>query len=140
MTPSDWIALVSAAIALISAVIAGLSLKFSYEQWQKVKAKIGMITDWGKASEVLPAWYTGRMMSDDWLFGLLTIDGRTLVVTRINALSDDGKWLDVDLSTKEYTSLPETDKQRHVFAIAGDRTSASIQVSTIVAAMELQTS
>ena len=73
MTASDW-------ISLISAGIAALSLFFTYKQWQKIKSKVAMIGQSGKATEVLPAWYTARMMDDDWLFGLLTNDGRIVAI------------------------------------------------------------
>jgi len=140
MNTSDWISLSSAVVALISCGAAGGSLWFTYKQWKKIERKIGMVDDWSKASEVLPAWYTSRMMSDDWLFGLLTNDGRTLVIKRITALSDDGKWMDVELSTFDFTPDTGFGGGNHVFAISDDRTKASVQVSSIVAAIELQTS
>ena len=65
MSLSDW-------ISIISVLIAGTSLWFTYAQWQKVRRKIGMLSDAGRAAEILPAWYTERMMQDVWLFGLLT--------------------------------------------------------------------
>ena len=70
MTTSDWIALSSAVFTLLGVFVAGGALRYTHLQWQKVKAKIGMIDNYSKAAEVLPAWYTGRMMSDWWLFGL----------------------------------------------------------------------
>lgn len=140
MTISDLISLGGVFVSLVSAGIAGGSFYYTQQQWKKVKDKVGMIDDWSRASEILPAWYTTRMMSDDWLFGLLTTDGRTIVIRRINRISDDGKWLDVDLDVKKYTNVDDSDNPKYVFAIAEDRTSSSIQVATIVAAMELQTS
>jgi len=133
MIMSDW-------ISILSVFLAGGSLWFTYEQWKKIERKIGMVDDWSKAAEILPAWYTERMMSDHWLFGLLTSDGRTLVIKRITALSDDGKWMDVELSTNDGIPLSGYGEGNHVFAISDDRTKASIQVSNIVAAIELQTS
>ena len=138
MTTENWINLAFLIVAIISMLIAGGSLWFTYSQWKKVRMKIGMISDFGKASEVLPAWYTKRMMTDDWMFGLLTSDGRTIVVTRINGLSDDGKWMDVELVTEDL--LPTKEKSNYVFAVAEDRTKASVQVSSVVVAMELRTS
>lgn len=76
-------------------LIALISLYFSYSNWQKVKNKITMINEAGEALEILPAWYTSRMMTDHWAFGLLTTDGRTLVINRVLSVSDDGKWMDV---------------------------------------------
>ena len=90
-------------LAIVLSVIAvgtGLaSLWLSNEQWKKVKAKIGMLNDAGKAAEILPAWYTKRMMMDQWYFGLVTTDGHTIAIGNITAISDDGIWMDVDLLT-----------------------------------------
>jgi hypothetical protein len=122
----------------IIAVVTGLaSLWLSNTQWEKVKAKIGMIDDVGKAIEVLPAWYTGRMMTDYWAFGLVTESGKTIAIQRINAISDDGKWMDVELvkPTNRFN-----DQNNVLTAIADDRTSASIQIDKIVMAYELETS
>lgn len=147
MDYSYWISLGSFLAALISTFIAGGSLWYTYQQWQKVKRKIGMITESGKAMEILPAWYTSRMMPivlngvparDYWPFGLLTTDGRTLVVTGILSLSDDGKWMDVELATKDAFFIDFQDN--YIFAVTNDRTTSSVQVSCIVAAMELASS
>ncbi len=148
MTTENWISLGMLLIAIVSAIIAGGSLWFTYKQWKKLKKKIGMINDSGKAIEILPAWYTTRMMPKDlgeglfgvdyWAFGLLMSDGRTLVVTSISSLSDDGKWMDVKLATEDTWSLEA--KPDYVFAIAADRTTASVQVSHVITAMELITS
>jgi len=58
MIMSDW-------ISIVSLILAGGSLWFTYQQWRKIERKIGMVDDWSKASELLPAWYTSRMMSED---------------------------------------------------------------------------
>jgi len=147
MTNSDWINLGLLIVAVISALVAGGSLWFTFKQWKKIEKKIGMINESGKAAEILPAWYTKRMMPiifggglarEYWPFGLLTSDGRTLVVTGIISLSDDGKWMDVDLATRDAFSIDV--QPNYVFAVAEDRTKSSVQVSCVVAAMELATS
>lgn len=138
MTTQDWISLGSLLTASLSVVIAAGSLWFTHKQWAKVRAKIGMIQDWETASEVLPAWYTARMMTDYWVFGLLMTNGKVLVVNRIVGLTDDGNWMDIELETDEHNSLP--DRYDYVFAVADDRTRASIQVKAVVAAFELVTS
>jgi hypothetical protein len=147
MDTSDWISLGGVAVSLGSLGVAAGSLYLSKQQWEKakqqwenVKDKIGRITDAGRALEVLPAWYTERMMNDNWLFGLLTTDGRVLVINRITAVSDDGEWLDVELETEEDADLENGGADKYVYAYAPDRTKASVKVSSIVAAQELRTS
>jgi hypothetical protein len=137
MTFSDWIALASLLVA--SAVGAG-TIWFTHQQWNKVKAKVAMIRDSGKASEVLPAWYTERMMRDHWLFALLTNDGRTVVIKQITAISDDGKWMDVELAEADEISGLKVFGEQVVCAVAADRTKASLQIAHIVAAFDLSTS
>lgn len=122
----------------IIAVITGLaSLWLSNEQWKKIKAKIAMIDDVGKAIEVLPAWYTGRMMTDYWAFGFVLESGKTIAIRRIKAISDDGKWMDVELLEP---SERFENNQDILMAVADDRTSASVQIHKIVMAYELETS
>lgn len=58
MTVENWINLGSLIVAIVSALVAAGSLWFTFIQWQKIKRKIGMINDSGKAIEILPAWYT----------------------------------------------------------------------------------
>ena len=56
--------MVSNIVSIISAIIAAISLGFTWLQWQKINRKIAMLDDAGAAIEILPAWYTGRMMMD----------------------------------------------------------------------------
>lgn len=147
MTMGDWINLGMLVVSVLSALIAGGSFWFTYYQWQKLKKKIAMIDTSGKAAEILPAWYTKRMMPVDlgggakgrdyWPFGLLISDGRTIVITGILSLSDDGKWMDVELAPEDFWSVG--DKSNYVFAVC-DRKTASVQVSHVVAAVELASS
>jgi hypothetical protein len=114
-----------AIVLSIIAVLTGLaSLWFTDQQWQKIKKKIGMLSDASKAIEILPAWYTERMMLDEWYFGLVTTDGNIIAISRIAAISDDGKWMDVELLTKD--EVPE--EKEFIVAVADDRRSASIQI------------
>lgn len=139
MSSSDWIALAGAVVSALSLAVAGWSLWFTHIQWKKVSSKVAMIGDSGMASEILPAWYTSRMMDDWWLFGLLTTDGHMIAIRRITAVSDDGKWMDVELAEADDI---EHLKQSHRFvtAVAADRLGASVQISNIVSAFELQSS
>jgi len=128
-----------ATVLSIIAVGTGLaSLWLSNEQWKKVKAKIGMLSDAGKAIEILPAWYTSRMMMDQWYFGLVTTDGHTIAIGNITAISDDGKWMDVELLTAD--EAPNSESTVFITAVANDRRSASIQIEKIVMAYEIVTS
>jgi len=128
----------------IVAVVGGLtgiaSAYVSWQQWQKTDRKIAMLTDAGRAAEILPAWYTQRMMQDDWLFGLLTATGQMIAIKRITSLSDDGKWMDVELADKDEAAGVVDYPIELVHAVAADRRTASVQISGIVAAIELQTS
>ena len=125
-------------LSIIGAVTGLASLWLSNEQWKKVKSKIGMLSDSGKAAEILPAWYTSRMIQDQWYFGLVTTDGHTIAIGRISAISDDGKWMDVELLTSD--EVPNDRNTKFITAVAEDRRSASIQIEKIVMAYEIITS
>lgn len=123
----------------IIAVITSLgSLWFTDKQWQRIKKKVAMLSDAEAAIEVLPTWYTGRMMSDYWQFGLVTRNGSVIAISSIQALSDDGKWIDVNLLTSD--EVPDMDGCTFITAVSDDRRSASVQISNIVMAYELVTS
>lgn len=97
-----------------------------------------MLSDENFASEVVPAWYTKRMMGDQWYFGLQTIDGYVIAVQRIKAISDDGMWMDVELLMDDET--PKLLDRKLITAVADDRRIASIKISSIVAAYDIVTS
>jgi hypothetical protein len=80
------------------------------------------------------------MMTDHWLFGLVVNDGRVVAISRVNAVSDDGGWIDVDLALETEVGAIPASYGRPVCAVANDRRRASVQVATIVAALELVTS
>lgn len=140
MTATDWISLGSMIAAAASAVFTGWGLWFTHRQWKKIQSKVAMISDSGRAAEVLPAWYTSRMMDDYWLFGLLTTDGRLFVIRKITAISDDGKWMDVELASADEVPQVASRYGSPVHAVAPNRTDASVQISSIVAAVDLQSS
>ena len=97
-----------------------------------------MISDAGQAIEILPTWYTERMMRDQWYFGLVTSEDQIIAISNITAISDDGKWMDVELLTND--ELPSDDRKKYITAVADDRRSASIQIEKIVMAYVLVTS
>ena len=125
-------------LSIIGAVTGLASLWLSNEQWKKIKSKIGMLSNAGKVAEILPAWYTSRMMQDQWYFGLVTTDGRTIAIGTISAISDDGKWMDVELLTAD--EVPNSKDTKFITAVSDDRRSASIQIEKIVMAYEIITS
>jgi len=137
MTGFEWATIIIAGIGGIT----GLgSLWFTHLQWEKIKAKVVLFTKSEHAFEVVPAWYTARMMDDYWLFGLLTSDGRVIVITQITAVSSDGKWMTVELAENDQLSSGLSNYGNLVFAVAPDRTKASVRIDNVVAAMDLQTS
>lgn len=125
-------------VAVISALTALGSLWFTERQWRKINKKIAMLSDINSALEVLPAWYTKRMMLDQWYFGLRTTDGNVVAISQITAISDDGKWMDVHLLTTDET--PADGGVTYICAVADDRRAASIQIEKIVMAYDLVTS
>jgi hypothetical protein len=127
-------------VGVIGGLTGAVSLYISWRQWQKTERKIAMLSDASRAAEVLPAWYTTRMMHDHWLFGLLTATGQMIAIKRITAISDDGKWMDVELAEKEEADGVKNYPLELVHAVAADRKKASIQIASIVAAVDLQTS
>jgi hypothetical protein len=137
MTGLEWATLIIAGIGGITGLS---SLWFTHLQWEKIKAKVTLLTNSEHAFEVVPAWYTSRMMTDDWLFGLLTSDGRMIAITRITAVSSDGKWMTVELAENDQLSSDLSKYGIPVTAVAQDRTKASVQIDSVVAAMDLQSS
>lgn len=129
------------AIGGIFGGIAGIGgAAFAWMEWQKINRKIAMIADPTRAAEILPAWYTDRMMTDYWLFGLWTVSGQMVAITRITGVSDDGEWIDVDLANKDELAMRDDDEGRIIYCVTGDRPAASVKISNIVAAMEIRTS
>jgi len=137
---ANTIAMWSAAAGWASAAIAGGAAVFSWVQWRKINRKMAMLTDVSQAVEVLPVWYTERMMRDHWLFGLLTIDGRTIVIKRILAVSDNAQWMDVELAESDEAEGLSPALGPPITAVAADRPKASVKIANIVAAVDLWTS
>lgn len=125
-------------ISAISALTALGSLWFTARQWRKINKKIAMLSDASAAIEVLPTWYTERMMRDYWHFGLRTTDGHVIAISNITAISDDGRWMNVNLLTAD--EVPRSKEEKFITAVADDRRSASIQIEKIILAYDLVTS
>lgn len=81
--------------------------------------------------KLLPGWFTDRMMTDSWSFGLMMSNGMTIGIQDIQKVwqaADGSVWLDVTLLSGEYDG---------VWTAPTTRTTASINASHIVAAFEL---
>ena len=90
-----------------------------------------------RLGEVMPAWFAGRMMADDWLFGLLLTTGHTMVIRNIDALhvSRNGQvLLDVNMATAE--EAPEM--RGPVLTSPTERGRATVALTQVVAAFELK--
>lgn len=138
---SDTLVLVGAIGGIIGAAAGIGSAVFAGMEWRKVNRKIAMVGDMSRAAEILPAWYTQRMMGDYWLFGLWTVSGQMIAITRITGVSDDGEWMDVELANKDELAMRDDNEQeRLIYNVTGDRPSASVKIANIVTAMEIRTS
>jgi hypothetical protein len=80
------------------------------------------------------------MMRDQWCFGLWTVSGQMIAITKITSLSDDAEWMDVELAEAGDLPKPYADSPDVIVAVAADRTNASIKIASIVAATDLWTS
>lgn len=135
--------IVNTIVGIVGAVggIAGLiSAYVSIQEWRKVNRKVAMLADAGAAFEVVPTWYTTRMMGDNWLFALQMSNGSLIAINCINAVSSDGNWMDVTLATAD--EIEHVDARYHpvMVAVADDRRSASVKIAEIQIAFDLQTS
>ncbi|CAN5729743.1 hypothetical protein BH23CYA1_BH23CYA1_00930 [soil metagenome] len=86
--------------------------------------------------EILPVWFTERMMGDEWSFGLMTTTGVVICINSISSISqaaDGSIWLDVDLMPDEVTPV----SGMTMFCAPTSRTKASLNASHIIAAFEL---
>lgn len=122
-------------VSVVSALVAIVSLVLAIRQWSKVNERLAMLPDSTLASEVLPAWFTTRMMDDHWYFGLTTTSGRMVAISHVNSVSMDSKWMDVELLTID--NLPKCCPQDTIAAVSGDRTTATVRIDSIVSAQEL---
>lgn len=91
------------------------------------------------ARKLLPGWFIVRMMSDSWYFGLLTTSNKILGIQCIDEVyqaADGSIWMDVTLLD---TDLLRRDTiQQEVIIAPTSRTRASVNVSHVIAAFELE--
>ena len=94
--------------------------------------------------DLLPAWFTARMMDDVWGFGLLMDNGILIGIQAIEDIvqaADGSLWLNVRLMRKEDDIFPNehlwTGKFITNFTANEDREMATINASKVVAAFEI---
>ncbi|UFN50307.1 hypothetical protein LPC08_06690 [Roseomonas sp. OT10] len=90
-----------------------------------------------RLGEVMPAWFAGRMMADDWPFALLLSTGQAMLIRRIDSIhvSHSGQvLLDVNMAT-ELSGLFPAGK---VLVAPTGRTRATVNLSHVVAAFEVE--
>jgi hypothetical protein len=88
------------------------------------------------ALQLLPAWFTARMMHDSWHFGVLMSDGTLIhieTILEVHQAADGSLWLDVQLS--EETPFAQEPHPRDLKSPTS-RTMASINVAHVMAAFE----
>lgn len=121
----------------LNLLVAAAALVLSVINWWKANAKARSLTDPSEAFEVVPAWFTPRMMQDHWHFALLLSNGKWALIHRIEAVSSDGKWIEVELAeggaTTLYKSIDDVDI---ITSQTNDRPKATIRTSDIVLATE----
>ncbi|SEG03893.1 hypothetical protein SAMN04488045_1623 [Thalassococcus halodurans] len=119
---------------------AELSATVAQSQLDVLTKKVTMIDEPGKMSEVLPAWFVNRMANDYWYFGLLMDNNVVLPIHRIQKISDDGRWLEVELMEQgdDIHEFPDSPiKEMPVIYALEGRTPANVQISKIVGTIEL---
>lgn len=91
-------------------------------------------------TKLLPAWFTERMMNDNWTFGLKLVSGEVLVIRQIEAIkqaADGSLWLDVEMADYcTWLNQTATGAGRLIFAPIS-RTTASVNAAHVVAAFDL---
>ncbi|GLI93671.1 hypothetical protein [Methylocystis echinoides] len=95
------------------------------------------------APEILPVWFTERMMYDHWSFGLLMNNGEVIAISHIKQVVADAAgtlWLDVELEPCGYQPMLSDEHPlygRKLFTAPKDRFDATIRADAVVMAFEL---
>ena len=89
-----------------------------------------------RLGEVMPAWFAGRMMADEWRFALLLSTGQVMLIRRVDAvhLSPHGLvLLDVDMQQEaEGFAAPGG-----VLVAPTGRARATVNLAHVIAAYEV---
>ncbi len=92
-----------------------------------------------EALQLLPAWFVPRMMSEEWVYGLMMASGTVIAVEQIERVRravDGVLWLDVRLApADDYWGGNNYDPT--IFGAPSTRRRASINAAHIAAAFEL---
>jgi hypothetical protein len=124
-------------IQIVTAVIAIAAFLISLHNWRKANEKRKLLTDPNEAFEVVPAWFTKRMMTDHWYFALLLSNGRWVLISQIESISSDGKWIEVLLSDKGSSTLYKVIPEDQICSsLTEDRPKATIRAADVVLATE----
>lgn len=89
---------------------------------------------------LLPAWFTPRMLDDEWAFGLLLVTGVVLGISHIERVvqaADGSLWLDVDMMENYASVSIHKDFWSSVVVAPTSRLRASVNAAHVVAAVEL---
>lgn len=91
--------------------------------------------------KILPAWFCDRMVSDEWYFGLLTVTGKIIAISHIDAIIQDSAgdiWLDVRMAEATADSvIGRVVDEKIIIYAPTSRLEATIRADSIVAAFEL---
>lgn len=94
---------------------------------------------------ILPTWFVGRMIDDEWSFGLLLVTGQMLAIAHIvdvRQAADGSIWLDVrmldlddvDSLTRSFSGLKHWPK---ALGAPTSRLQASVNAAQVVCAFDI---
>ena len=89
--------------------------------------------------DLLPAWFSSRMSTDEWLFGLHLSDGSLLAITSITKFtqaSDATIWVDAEMADAS-VEIASDHWRRKLITSPTSRTRVSVNAAHIIAAFEL---
>lgn len=90
------------------------------------------------AQELMPVWFVPRMMSEQWIYGLMMSYGQLIAIEIINDITraaDGSIWIEVTLAPAD--DYWGTNYDPSVFGAPTTRRKASINVAHIAAALDL---
>jgi hypothetical protein len=93
-----------------------------------------------KATKLLPPWFTKRMMTDSWCFGLHLVTCEVMVIETIRTVhkaADGTLWIDVAMRQEDGLVVARDRIPSAMLLTLSERVTASVNVAHIVAADEL---
>ena len=94
-------------------------------------------------SELLPAWFTRRMMNNSGVYGLLTVNGDIVAIRRVTEVYKDaggGLWIDAVLLSRADAKVPPEVQGHRVFTAPSNETDITINAAHVVSAFVLAVS